>query len=945
MIYRPVIKIGENGKWNKTKEVAALDLQDNKEQTAMFPINIDFDNNEHFLEIAFCFPYSHKEMLKDIADIKSSYDNNSSIFFHHEVLSKSPEGLDIPIMTITSHDLKSEGCETYPVQEGQSTCKKFETRKPVIILSSRVHPGETPCSHALNGCIKKLLNLNDRDSILLRKIFVFKIIPSLNPDGVFHGHFRKDRYLQNLNRFYKKPNQQKQPSCYALKILMDYYTDPHRVMIYTDFHAHSSTRNCFVYGNHCTFVRQVEARQLTMVLSELAPAFSYEDCEFSAYQMKIKERGDEMGKEGCARVMGYLLGGLAHSYTLEMSYHSVVEQDTKLEIKPLELEDMEDVGESFLVSILHIFNLKKKANINQNNEILSHALMDLKGMREKIAISIKKLFQQDENKLDMKCKNIHNLVEEKYYSKLFFEQMDYIKIALANITQNNFNHQKKLLEKEKEKESKEQALIRSNSKENPGLEIMLDGQINNSSMLGNYSQGQICKDYKKIRDKAIQYRYKLKELDNNEHEKSNEEGSMKGRLSNNQDIEQTYFINGNPQQLDNCVFIDEELDTKQHDNSVPRTNRFVDSIKRGFIRKSSNSNNIVTGENALIKQNNTIFPANGLINEQFHQNVASDLIIINNMDMQSEKLNKLKEIKDSIKNVRNLTISQLTKKNVPNDNTFHHYQNTNTNNISIEDSQTVNYIRELIKYNKELEFDTKTKEYKKIKKNNTLQDCGISDNKLKDEISLTNRQKHQIEEICDEFNMDMEQVHSILGQNNQAVQHNSESRLRKSESIILNNEHQNSSNWDKYKVIPLLPEPQLGGAIIVQGINSNGQFKKDYYGLQNLNNQRKNFSSNDDHGYPNGANSKPQKPSKDISIVLQAKDNAMLRTSQEPLKDEFNSHFVLKKGFMANPNRKTMNQSYNYNKLNQKLNPPNYPPNYNPNSNMNNKQLNNLVSF
>ena len=58
------------------------------------------------------------------------------------------------MLTITNNNLKMDSKETYEILDGTSKCAKFETKKPVILLSSRVHPGETTCSHALNGVIK-----------------------------------------------------------------------------------------------------------------------------------------------------------------------------------------------------------------------------------------------------------------------------------------------------------------------------------------------------------------------------------------------------------------------------------------------------------------------------------------------------------------------------------------------------------------------------------------------------------------------------------------------------------------------------------------------------------------------------------------------------------------------------------------------------------------------
>jgi len=46
----------------------------------------------------------------------------------------------------------------------------------------------------------------DYRAALLRKHFVFMVIPMLNPDGVYNGHYRMDTLNQNLNRYYNSPS-------------------------------------------------------------------------------------------------------------------------------------------------------------------------------------------------------------------------------------------------------------------------------------------------------------------------------------------------------------------------------------------------------------------------------------------------------------------------------------------------------------------------------------------------------------------------------------------------------------------------------------------------------------------------------------------------------------------------------------------------------------------
>lgn len=56
-----------------------------------------------------------------------------------------------------------------------------------------------------------------------RKLYVFKIIPFLNPDGVANGLYRSDTLGHNLNRVYLTPRLDRHPSIYAVRKLIRYY--------------------------------------------------------------------------------------------------------------------------------------------------------------------------------------------------------------------------------------------------------------------------------------------------------------------------------------------------------------------------------------------------------------------------------------------------------------------------------------------------------------------------------------------------------------------------------------------------------------------------------------------------------------------------------------------------------------------------------------------------
>lgn len=140
-----------------------------------------------------------KSFSKSVSESQELRDR--SIYFCWELLCLSSEGWSIELLTISgyqhitsTHESWLKGLFPWPPKDKQdlySNERPFKFNKPTIFFTCRVHPGEVPASHVLNGILTFLLDQNDQ-SFELRKRYVFKIIPLLNPDGVSRGYWRYD---------------------------------------------------------------------------------------------------------------------------------------------------------------------------------------------------------------------------------------------------------------------------------------------------------------------------------------------------------------------------------------------------------------------------------------------------------------------------------------------------------------------------------------------------------------------------------------------------------------------------------------------------------------------------------------------------------------------------------------------------------------------------------
>ena len=119
--------------------------------------------------------------------------------------------------------------------------------RPSIILSSRVHPGESNASFIIEGTIKFLVS-NEPEAKMLRDRYVFKIIPMLNPDGVIAGNYRSSLGGHDLNRQWLSPSMKISPEIFCMKDMMRKTLECRKIVLFVDIHGHSRCKNLFMYG-------------------------------------------------------------------------------------------------------------------------------------------------------------------------------------------------------------------------------------------------------------------------------------------------------------------------------------------------------------------------------------------------------------------------------------------------------------------------------------------------------------------------------------------------------------------------------------------------------------------------------------------------------------------------------------------------------------------------
>ncbi|XP_041531564.1 cytosolic carboxypeptidase 3 isoform X7 [Microtus oregoni] len=254
-----------------------------------------FPHSKDTCYFAHCYPYTYTNLQEYLSGINS--DPVRSKFCKIRVLCHTLARNMVYVLTITT-----------PLKNSDSRKRK------AVILTARVHPGETNSSWIMKGFLDYILG-DSSDARLLRDTFIFKVVPMLNPDGVIVGNYRCSLAGRDLNRNYTSLLKESYPSVWYTRNMIHRLMEKREVILYCDLHGHSRKQNIFMYGcdgssRSKTKGLYLQQRIFPLMLSKNCPnKFSFSACKFNV----------QKSKEGTGRVVMWKMG-IRNSFTLEATF-------------------------------------------------------------------------------------------------------------------------------------------------------------------------------------------------------------------------------------------------------------------------------------------------------------------------------------------------------------------------------------------------------------------------------------------------------------------------------------------------------------------------------------------------------------------------------------------------------------------------------------------------
>ena len=312
----------------------------NKEEMKYHTLTFSFDfsninTNEKYVYFAYCYPYSFTQLCKYL----SSLNNYKDILRLDDQFGRSLEGNLLYILIITDFT---------------DSFDKLADKK-AIIFTSRVHPGESNGSYVIQGVIDFLLS-NDPSAKNLRKNFIFKIIPMLNPDGVIRGNFRMNILGKDLNRMWDEPVKNICPTIFNAVEMIKKTLNSRDIYFFCDFHGHSNKNNFFLYSckhksdylqlDEKTFIKNPQKNKLTYYELVFQNILNQENNFLDEYSCSNKILQSKMQT---SRAILKNIFKVDFSYCLESSIASMRTKEGIL--IPFTINQYKKIGRDFCISL------------------------------------------------------------------------------------------------------------------------------------------------------------------------------------------------------------------------------------------------------------------------------------------------------------------------------------------------------------------------------------------------------------------------------------------------------------------------------------------------------------------------------------------------------------------------------------------------------------------
>ncbi|XP_013869679.1 cytosolic carboxypeptidase 6 [Austrofundulus limnaeus] len=343
----PVVKSTSRPKWQRlpAKNVYYYRCPDHRRNYVM-SFAFCFDREDDVYQFAYCYPYTYTRLQHYLA----SLERRNLPYLQREQLGLSVQQRRLDLLTVTNLDHVNS-----------------EREKKLVFLTARVHPGESPASFVCQGVIDFLVSQHPVAQIL-RDHVIFKIVPMLNPDGVYLGNYRCSLMGFDLNRHWQDPSPWAHPTLHAVKqLIVQMNQDPSvSLEFYIDVHAHSTMLNGFMYGNVFEDEERVQRQAVfPRLLCQNAPDFSFSNTSFNR----------DVVKAGTGRrFLGGLLDDTSYCYTLEVSFYSYMTAGSAAPV-PYSEESYMKLGSNVARTFLDYYKLNNLIKDNIPHQLRSTDVM------------------------------------------------------------------------------------------------------------------------------------------------------------------------------------------------------------------------------------------------------------------------------------------------------------------------------------------------------------------------------------------------------------------------------------------------------------------------------------------------------------------------------------------------------------------------------------------